>query len=187
MNELRDPTFSYELDVSHYSNFQVFFTVMTAVYLVYLVFLAMRAFGELRAMNFLDDRLKFHASTLVITFILTLVIVMNRFGGGILEDNFIARIYTSYESESQFLAFYTVVNSYICVLAYAYSPTSVQSSETTILKDNPSFSMVNESDDDEDLRIAESTLLLRESRSAASVNLNTQDAPPLLGYNEDSD
>ena len=102
-----------------------------------------------------------------------------------LEDNFVARIYTSYDSEGQFLgnivytplymiyhlvfnfgnlnenlknlffslqivAFYTVLNCYVYVLAYVYSPTSTQLKSNRLMKDNPTFSMVNESDEDED-------------------------------------
>ena len=97
-----------------------------------------------------------------------------------MEDNFVARIYTSYDSEGQFLgrdiifvyfnvqknnfvestlmkllpfhfkAFHTVLNCYVYVLAYVYSPTSTQLKSNRLMKDNPAFSMVNESDEDED-------------------------------------
>ena len=40
--------------------------------------------------------------------------------------NLRSRLYTSYTSEGQFLAFYTVLNCYIYVMAYVYSPTSAQ-------------------------------------------------------------
>ena len=43
-----------------------------------------------------------------------------------LEDNLVARVYTSYETEGHFLAFYTVLNCYVYLLAYVYSPTSTQ-------------------------------------------------------------
>ena len=48
VNELRDPSFSYELNDAHYKNFQMFFVVMLALYTVYLIYLSLRAFGELR-------------------------------------------------------------------------------------------------------------------------------------------
>ena len=50
----------------------------------------------------------------------------HRYGSGMLEDNLVARVYTSYETEGHFLAFYTVLNCYIYLLAYVYSPTSTQ-------------------------------------------------------------
>ena len=49
-----------------------------------------------------------------------------RYGSGMLEDNLVARVYTSYETEGHFLAFYTVLNCYVYLLAYVYSPTSTQ-------------------------------------------------------------
>ena len=63
-------------------------------------------------MNFLDSRLKFHATSLLVALFLTLSIVLNRYGSGTLEDNLVAKLYTSYDSEAQFLAFYTVLNCY---------------------------------------------------------------------------
>ena len=63
-------------------------------------------------MNFLDSRLKFHATSLLVALFLTLSIVLSRYGYGTLEDNLVAQLYTSYDSEAQFLAFYTVINCY---------------------------------------------------------------------------
>ena len=43
-----------------------------------------------------------------------------------------------------------MLNFYVYVLAYVYSPTSTQLKSNRLMKDNPTFSMVNESDEDED-------------------------------------
>jgi hypothetical protein len=51
---------------------------------------------------------------------LTLSIMASRYGSGVLEDNFVARIYTSYDSGGQFLALYTVINCYVYVLVSFY-------------------------------------------------------------------
>jgi hypothetical protein len=51
-----------------------------------------------------------------VVLLLTLSIVASRYGSGVLEDNFVARIYTSYDSGGQFLALYTVLNCYVYVL-----------------------------------------------------------------------
>ena len=53
---------------------------------------------------------------MVVVLSLTLSILVSRYGNGVLEDNFVARIYTSHDSGGQFLAFYTVINTYIYVL-----------------------------------------------------------------------
>lgn len=150
INEMRDPSFSYQLNTAHFQNFQLYFSSMLAVYVLYMIYLALRAFGELRAMNFLDARLKFHAASLSVVLFLTMSIMAGRYGRGLLEDNLVAKMYTSYTSEGQFLAFYTVLNCYVYVLAYAYSPTSAQLKQNDLLRDNPTFSMINESDDDDE-------------------------------------
>jgi len=147
-NELRDPSFSYQINTAHYQNFQFYVISMLAMYVLYFVYLALRAFGELRAMNFLDARLKFHAASLTLVLILTISIVAKRYGSGMLEDNLVARVYTSYETEGHFLAFYTVLNCYVYLLAYVYSPTSTQAKDTHVMRDNPAFSMVHESDEE---------------------------------------
>ena len=41
-NELRDPSFSYQLNTAHYKNFQLFFTAALALYVVYLMYLSLR-------------------------------------------------------------------------------------------------------------------------------------------------
>ena len=207
-NQLRDPSFSYQLNTAHYKNFQRCFVGILAIYIVYLVYLALRAFGELRSMNFLDARLKFHSASLIVVLFLTLSIVFNRYGYGVLEDNFVARIYTSYNSEGQFLALYTVLNCYIYVLAYVYTPTSAQTRENHLLRDNPAFSMINESDDDETDE-TEAMLIKTEDSSetnesskimsnehnlnlmsdfSSSNNISTSSRRPLiLGHDDDSD
>ena len=179
-NELRDPSFSYQLNAAHYKNFQLYFTSMLALYVVYLFYLALRAFGELRAMNFLDSRLKFHAASMTVVLGLTLSIMSSRYGSRILEDNFVARMYTSYESEGQFLALYTVINCYIYVLAYVYSPTSTQTRENHLMRDNPTFSMVNESDEE-----TEAMLLPQGSDDPGFGVSSTRGLA--LGHDDDSD
>ena len=53
---MRDPSYSYQLNSAHYEHYQMYFVSFLALYVLYLVYLALRAFGELRAMNFLDAR-----------------------------------------------------------------------------------------------------------------------------------
>lgn len=145
---LNDPSFTYEIATAHLKNVQRLFVLLLALYFVNLFYFGLRAFGELRFMSFIDSRLKFHAFSLLSSFSLCSTIMVNRYGKNILDDNIIARMYTSYESEHQFLALYTILNCYIYVLAYVYVPTYTQMKENTLLKDNPTFSMINESDDE---------------------------------------
>lgn len=104
----------------------------------------------------------------------TIALAMNRFGFGVLEDNFVASLSTTYKSSAQFMCFYGLLNFYLYTMAYVYSPSGrpvhgkrrsraqrkismwkndwmcvvCAIPETTITKDNPAFSMVNDSDED---------------------------------------
>ena len=103
----------------------------------------------------------------------------HRFGSGILEDNLVARVYTSYESESQFLAFYTVLNCYIYLLAYVYSPSSAQAQNTHVMRDNPAFSMINESDEETEAMLQpedDTASKGKKAPPAALVNLGHDDS-----------
>ena len=68
-----------KLNTAHHANFQLYFIAVLAVYVLYILYLALRAFGELRAMNFLDARLKFHAASLSVVLALTMSIMMSRY------------------------------------------------------------------------------------------------------------
>ncbi len=140
-----------------------------------------------RSMNFIDARLKFHCASLFLTLLLALAITTERYGRGLLEDNLIARIYTSYQSEYHFLAFYTVMNCYILALAYMYTPTRAQKREKHLLKDNPSFSMINESDDEDETDIMLTEEMKRRTQHPTDVAETNQSRLPLLGHDDDSD
>lgn len=91
-----------------------------------------------------------------------------------------ARVYTSYETEGHFLAFYTVLNCYIYLLAYVYAPSSTQAKETThVMRDNPAFSMINESDEETE------AMLQPEQESSSTVEKPVSLVN--LGHNDDSD
>nr|CAG4649198.1 EOG090X03I5 [Scapholeberis mucronata]SVE93522.1 EOG090X03I5 [Scapholeberis mucronata] len=146
--EVNDPTFSYKLDTDHFYSFKVFLIVACPVYLAYLGLLIIRAYSELRSMPFFDMRLKF--LTLLVFFVLGISISVTffRFGIAVLQDNFIAQLSTSFRNSSEFLAVYGLLNFYIYTMAYVYSPTSNAVLEHSVMKDNPAFSMVNDSDED---------------------------------------
>ena len=104
-NEVRDPTFSFQINTAHYKRFQVLFFCLLFIYTAYIVFLVAKAFTELRSMQFIQTRLKFITSFMGIIITLCISIVYTKFGFGVLEDNFISRFYTSYDSVTQFLSF----------------------------------------------------------------------------------
>ena len=121
-NEVRDPTFSFQINTAHYKRFQILFFCLLLIYIGYVVFLIVKAFTELRSMQFIQTRLKFITSFMGIIIVLCVSVVYSKFGFGVLEDNFIARFYTSYDSVTQFLSFYALLNLYLYMMVYVYSP-----------------------------------------------------------------
>ena len=71
-------------------------------------------------MQFIQTRLKFIVGFMGVIILLATSIVYSKFGFGILEDNFVARLYTDYASVTHFLAFYALLNLYVYLMIYAY-------------------------------------------------------------------
>lgn len=71
-----------------------------------------------------DLRLKFMTALMVIVIGITIAIVVMRFGGGVLQDNFVAELSTNYQNSAEFVAFYGLLNFYLFTMAFVYSPAS---------------------------------------------------------------
>ena len=114
--------------------FRALFFVLLGAYILYTFYLTAKvakdskhcfsfpfqAFTELRTMQFIQTRLKFIVGFMGVIILLATSIVYSKFGFGILEDNFVARLYTDYASVTHFLAFYALLNLYIYLMVYAY-------------------------------------------------------------------
>ncbi|XP_034939460.1 transmembrane protein 181 [Chelonus insularis] len=148
--ELEDPTYNYVLDTSNYYGFKVFFFTIGGVYIVYLLFLILRAYSELRSMPYFDLRLKFLTLLAMIVIGVCAIVTSRQFGAGVLEDSFASRLSTYYRTSAQFMALYGVLNFYLYTMAYVYAPgiQSVYGQYSSITKDNPTFSMINDSDEE---------------------------------------
>lgn len=146
VNELRDPTYQYGIDTKHFQGMKIFFLVVAAVYILYLLFLVIRACSELRNMPYVDLRLKFLTALTFVVLLISIAILYLRFGVQI-QDNFVAELSTHYHNSAEFLSFYGLLNFYLYTLAFVYSPSKNALYESQ-LKDNPAFSMLNDSDDD---------------------------------------
>ncbi|KAF6213312.1 hypothetical protein GE061_011030 [Apolygus lucorum] len=148
-NELQDPTYSYKLDTSNFYNAKVAFFICISLYVVYLLCLILRAYSELRSMPFFDMRLKFLTLLMLMVIAISITITVMRFGVTELEDNFVSELSTKYNSSAQFMCFYGLLNFYMYTMAYVYSPSKKTIFDTSsITKDNPAFSMINDSDED---------------------------------------
>uniref|UniRef100_A0A8C0VV93 Transmembrane protein 181 n=1 Tax=Castor canadensis TaxID=51338 RepID=A0A8C0VV93_CASCN len=161
VNELHDPMYQYRVDTGNFQGMKIFFMVVAAVYILYLLFLIIRACSELRHMPYVDLRLKFLTSLTFVVLVISIIILYLRFGAQVLQDNFVAELSTHYQNYilfigapvlrrhpgTEFLSFYGLLNFYLYTLAFVYSPSKNALYESQ-LKDNPAFSMLNDSDDD---------------------------------------
>ncbi|KAJ8917991.1 hypothetical protein NQ315_011444 [Exocentrus adspersus] len=148
VNELQDPTYNHTVDTSNFYIVKAFFYIFGIIYLIYLSVLILRAYTELRSMPFFGLRLKFLTLLMLVVLVVSCIITVLRFGVGVLEDNFVAQLSTHYSNSSQFMSFYGLLNFYLYTMAYVYSPSSTNIHELGITKDNPAFSMINDSDED---------------------------------------
>lgn len=126
---------------------KVFFLVVVCFYILYLIFLIVRACSELKNMPYSDLRLKFLTALTFVVLVISMVILYLRFGAKALQDNFVAELSTHYQNSAEFLSFYGLLNFYLYTLAFVYSP-SKNALYDSQLKDNPAFSMLNDSDDE---------------------------------------
>ncbi|ODM90187.1 Transmembrane protein [Orchesella cincta] len=150
LNTTKDPTYSYEVETEKFEKLKNFFSVCGICYLVYLTYLILKAYSELRSMPYFDLRLKFLTGLMLIVIKLTIAITYMRFGMDILEDHFVADLSTKYSSSAEFMCFYGLLNFYVFTMVFVYSPASstVLNNSSQITKDNPQFSMIDDSDDE---------------------------------------
>uniref|UniRef100_A0A8D2NTC2 Transmembrane protein 181 n=1 Tax=Zosterops lateralis melanops TaxID=1220523 RepID=A0A8D2NTC2_ZOSLA len=127
VNEVHDPTYQYRVDTGNFQGMKIFFLVVATTYILYLLFLIVRACSELRNMPYVDLRLKFLTALTFVVLVISIVIL--------------------YLLPAEFLSFYGLLNFYLYTLAFVYSPSKNALYESQ-LKDNPAFSMLNDSDDD---------------------------------------
>ncbi|XP_015756072.1 PREDICTED: transmembrane protein 181-like [Acropora digitifera] len=80
----------------------------------------------------------------------SVIITGLRFGTGVLQDNFVAELETHYENSAEFLTFYGLLNFYLYTMAFVYSP-SKNALYESYFRDQSTFSMLNESEDEESI------------------------------------
>uniref|UniRef100_A0A3Q3IGZ6 Transmembrane protein 181 n=1 Tax=Monopterus albus TaxID=43700 RepID=A0A3Q3IGZ6_MONAL len=130
VNELQDPTYQYKVDIVNFQGMKIFFLIVVALYILYLIFLIVRACSELKNMPYSDLRLKFLTALTFVVLVISMVI-----------------LYLRFDLPAEFLSFYGLLNFYLYTLAFVYSPAKNALYDSQ-LKDNPAFSMLNDSDDE---------------------------------------
>uniref|UniRef100_G3UG85 Transmembrane protein 181 n=1 Tax=Loxodonta africana TaxID=9785 RepID=G3UG85_LOXAF len=146
VNELHDPMYQYRVDTGNFQGFSVVFPVSSRGFAL-LLFLLLRSCLMEFFLSFADLRLKFLTALTFVVLVISIVILYLRFGAQVLQDNFVAELSTHYQNYTEFLSFYGLLNFYLYTLAFVYSPSKNALYESQ-LKDNPAFSMLNDSDDD---------------------------------------
>lgn len=128
-SELRDPTWIHFVD-ANYSGFKTCFYISMILYMIYLLFLCFSAYSDLRSLNYFDMRLKFLSLLMIFVMIVTVSTTLSRFGGiGIVEDNFVGMLSTTYKSSAHFMMFYGMINFYVITMSYVYSPFTTSNGE----------------------------------------------------------
>jgi hypothetical protein len=78
---------------------------------------------------------------------LSTVIIVLRFSSDIAEENFVPEFASRYKNSVESLSIYSLVNFYMYTMAYVYSPAK-NAAIDSLFRDNPTFSMANDSDED---------------------------------------
>ncbi|CAF1008932.1 unnamed protein product [Adineta ricciae] len=147
VQEFRDPMYNLTIDIKQFTTYRVIFYIVGIFYVLYLLFLIIRAFGELRNMPYFDVRLKFTTVLMLCVVSISITITTLRFGSGIIEENFVPELASRYKNSVEFLSFYSLINLYLYTMAYVYSPAK-NAAIDSLFRDNPTFSMINDSDED---------------------------------------
>ena len=79
--------------------------------------------------------------------LISIMIVTLKFSSGIIEENFVPELTSSYKNSVEFLSFYSLINLYLYTMAFVYSPDK-NATIDPLFHDNPTFSMLNDSDED---------------------------------------
>ena len=135
------------IDMGQLTTNQLIFYLLVFSYILYLVFLIIRAFGELQNMPYFDIRLKFMAILMFSVVIVCILVTVLRYSSGIMDENFVPEWTSRYKNSVEFLFIYSLMNLYLYTMAFVYSPSKTAGMDS-LFHDNPTFSMINDSDED---------------------------------------
>ncbi|XP_047022345.1 transmembrane protein 181 [Helicoverpa zea] len=146
-NSYLDPTFNYMMDPD-YPLVKLWFFCAITIYFLYLLILIIKAYSDLRNMPFFDIRLRCLSIVVgTVTSIIT-ILALQGWGPAALQDHWACQPKVHFDTSAPFMALYGLFNFYIYILAYLFSPGGGNIHETAITKDNPAFSMINDSDEE---------------------------------------
>ena len=153
-----DEELAFESSLLMRSCVYLFYSSLFAL-LIYFLALVLTACTELRTMPFFDLRIKLQSFLMAVTLTISILItVLNLPSNDSLdgEQEDVTRIRMlqllpwTYESTSSasFLSFYSITNLFVFFCAYFYSPSKSALMDSRVLRDDPTISMMNDSDED---------------------------------------
>lgn len=142
----------------------VFYSSLIA-YAIYFTGLVLAACTELRAMPYFDLRMKLQGFFVSITLTIATFVVISSMpssvpsslsSSSIEDENEVTKIHLlqllpwMYESSSSasFLSLYSITNLYVFFSAYFYCPSKTSINDSRVVRDDPTISMMNDSDED---------------------------------------
>ncbi|XP_065208104.1 transmembrane protein 181-like [Planococcus citri] len=150
--EYLDYSFSFKLDSVVYQTITKWWVLFVVFYMIYLLLSMLKAYTDLRTMPFFDKRLRFATTNVAVLGTIWYGTWSLDYGiTGILEDQYTADIKDkqSHTTSVTFMALYASLNFYVYLMVYVYSPAQKSIFENVVMKDNPTFSMINDSDEDD--------------------------------------
>lgn len=175
VHEYEDFSFSFELDSRVYQQKIVrWWLVFAAIYIALLLLSMLKAYTDLRTMPFFDKRLKFATTNVIVIMAIIWVTYNFNYGiTGIIEDIYVANgISQTHSTSTVFMVIYAFLNFYTYLIVYVYSPAQKSIYENVVMKDNPAFSMIHDSED-EDATTVPMTSVYTKSKSSKAVTNNT--------------
>lgn len=142
-HEIADPTYQYKTDMANYLILKIFFGFFIGLYLLYLGYLLVQGCIELHNKPYMYLRLKFISAFTACISIISLLVVAVRYRTEIFDDNFIAPTSTNDGNSLEYVALYGLINGYIYTLAFVYSSSNQQSSESILFHDGRFANMRN--------------------------------------------
>ncbi|XP_063533454.1 transmembrane protein 181 [Cydia strobilella] len=143
----QDPTYNYTQN-PNYEMVKIMFFTAIFVYFLYLLILIVKAYSDLRNMPFFDVRLRCLSIVVGTVCTITALLGAQSWGAAALQDHWASQPRVHYDTSAPFMALYGLFNFNMYILAYLFSPGGGSIHETAITKDNPAFSMINDSDEE---------------------------------------
>lgn len=142
---LDDPTYNLTMDENNYIVFRILYMINLIVYLLFLLYLIIRAYAELKNMPYFNLRIKFSLVLMFFVIVTCSSIAFLRIKSEPFRQSLFENFTKNYRNTIEFCAIFSIFNLYVYTLAFVYAPAKNASLDTDY-KDNPTFSILNDTD-----------------------------------------